>query len=261
MTFEKIRLERRGDVAVVSLHAPEMLNAVDILMIEELDQALTLATEQSRAMVLTGSGTSFCSGANLSAGMPLGDGPEPDYGASLESHMNPMMNRLRDLPIPWISAVRGAAAGVGCSLALAADMVVASEGAYFLQAFVRIGLVPDGGSSHLLARSMSRVQAMEMMLLGERLPAAQAFERGLVNRLVPDNELEEVALALAQRLAAGPTHSYSLIRKLAWQAQDSNWDACLQLERELQRQAGLTHDVGEGIDAFLEKRPARFLGR
>jgi len=171
------------------------------------------------------------------------------------------MNKLRGLEIPWITAVRGPAAGVGCALALAGDLIVASETAYFLQAFVRIGIIPDGGSSYLLTRALSRAQAMEMMLLGEKIPAQQALAWGLVNRVVADDALDDAALELATRLAQGPTRAYASIRKLAWSALDSDWDSTLRLERELQKHAGRTEDAAEGIKAFLEKRPAQFLGR
>jgi 2-(1,2-epoxy-1,2-dihydrophenyl)acetyl-CoA isomerase len=169
------------------------------------------------------------------------------------------MSKLRDLPMPWISSVRGAAAGVGASLALAGDMVVASETAFFLQAFSRIGLVPDGGSSHLLVKTIGRPRAMELMLLGDRLPAKTALEWGLINRVVPDTELEAASLELATRLAQGAA-SLKLIRKLAWTAVDGEWSKSLATERDLQRSAGRTADHREGVAAFFGKRPAAFKG-
>jgi 2-(1,2-epoxy-1,2-dihydrophenyl)acetyl-CoA isomerase len=181
-----------------------------------------------------------------------------DLGLILETHVNPLMSQLRALPVPWLAAVRGAAAGAGCSIALAADLVVASEDAYFLQAFVRIGLVPDAGSSYLLSRIGSRVRAMEMMLLGERVPAARALEWGLINRVVSSETLDETALELAQRLAAGPTRTLGAIRDMAWTAADSNWQTTLQLERMAQNRIGRTADAREGISAFLQKRKPRF---
>jgi 2-(1,2-epoxy-1,2-dihydrophenyl)acetyl-CoA isomerase len=170
------------------------------------------------------------------------------------------MTRLRNLPIPWISAVRGAAAGVGCSLALAGDLVVASETAYFLQAFARIGLVPDGGSSYLLTRSIGRARAMEMMMLGDRISAAKALEWGLISRVTPDSDLDTAAYELAARLAKGPTKTLGLIRKLGWTAVEADWPTALKTERELQQIAGQTPDCKEAIAAFREKRPARFTG-
>ncbi len=261
MATTKVLIERRGDVTVLRLNAPETLNAVSAPMIEQLSWAFEAAALEARAIVLTGVGRAFCSGAGLNDGLAGGDLGEPDLGLTLETHINPLMSQLRALPIPWIAAVRGAAAGVGCSIALAADLVLAGETAYFLQAFARIGIIPDGGSSHLLARGASRVRAMEMMLLGDKVPAAQALDWGLINRVVPDDRLDDESLALATRLAAGPTKAYGLIRRLAWDGLDSDWETALRLERDLQKAAGRTRDAGEGVAAFLEKRPARFEGR
>ena len=256
MTFEKILIERSGDVGILRMNDPGTLNAVTIQSCEEMSAALTELAGSTRAIVLTGEGRGFCSGANLDPSIPL---PE-DFGLSLETHINPLMTVLRDLPVPWVSAVRGAAAGVGCAIALAADLIVASESAYFLQAFVRIGLVPDGGSSHLLMRSVGRARAMEMMMLGEKIPAPQALEWGMINRVVPEQNVEATAIGFAERLAQGPTRTLSLIRKLAWTAVDSDWSTALHTERTLQKSAGHTHDAREAIAAFQEKRPAVFTG-
>ncbi len=261
MAGKTIELEREGDVAVIRLNDPATLNAVTLATIEEIGAALDEITGSARAMVLTGAGRAFCSGANLSGGM--GGGPSdglPDAGRSLETHINPLMLRLRDLPFPWVSAVKGSAAGVGCSLALAADLVVAGESAFFLQAFARIGLVPDGGSSWLLAKGVGRARAMEMMLLGERIPAAKALEWGMVNRLVPDEQVMPTALDLAKALAAGPTQSLAMIRRMAWSAADASFEDAIATERKNQRDAGRTADHREGVAAFLTKRPARFTG-
>lgn len=257
MTLETVEVEMRGAVGVIRLNEPATLNAVYDRMLDEVGAALD-QTAGARALILTGAGRAFCSGFKLDPAM-TGDA-EFDWGMILETHVNPLMTRLRDLPVPWVSAVRGAAAGVGCSLALAADLVVASDTAYFLQAFARIGLVPDGGSSHLLARGLSRARAMEMMLLGERVPAAQALDWGLINRLVPDEELDAAAFELAERLARGPTVTLGLIRRLAWRGEDADWTQALQTEREFQKLAGATADRAEGVAAFLEKRTAVFKG-
>ena len=262
MAYGKIELERDGDVAIIRLNDPATLNAVTLQTIEEIDSALNEITGAARAMVFTGAGRAFCSGANLTGGMGVGqktEGP-PDAGSSLESHINPLMLRLRDVPFPWVSAVKGSAAGVGCSFALAADLVVAGEGAFFLQAFARIGLVPDGGSSWLLARAIGRQRAMEMMLLGERIPAAKAFEWGMVNRVVPDDDVMTSALTLAKQLAAGPTKSLAMIRRMAWSASDASFEDAMKTERNNQRDAGRTADHREGVIAFIQKRPASFTG-
>jgi 2-(1,2-epoxy-1,2-dihydrophenyl)acetyl-CoA isomerase len=261
MAYKTIELERDGDVAIIRLNDPATLNAVTVTMIEEIDAALDEINGAARSMVLTGAGRAFCSGANLSAGMGdrKSDGPY-DSGSVLESHINPLMLRLRDVPFPWVSAVKGSAAGVGCSFALAADIVVCGESAFFLQAFARIGLVPDGGSSWILANSIGRARAMEMMLLGERIPAAKALEWGMINRLVPDEQLMPAALDLAKALAAGPTQALGMIRRMAWSAANASFEDAMKTERNNQRLAGQTKDHREGVTAFLAKRPAQFTG-
>lgn len=256
MAFEKIIVERRGDIGIVRMNDPATLNAITVRSCEELVTAFDDLSRSARAIILTGEGRGFCSGANLDPNIPLNE----DFGVVLETHINPLMTRLRDLPVPWLSVVRGAAAGVGCALALAADLIVASEGAYFLQAFVRIGLVPDGGSSHLLMRSIGRARAMEMMLLGEKIPAEQALDWGMINRVTAEEEAEPTALALAEKLARGPTKALGLIRKLGWTATDVDWNTALNTERTLQNLCGRTGDAREAIAAFQEKRPATFTG-
>ena len=178
----------------------------------------------------------------------------------IERVYNPLMTLLRDLPIPIVTAVNGAAAGIGCSLALMGDMIVAGESAYFLQAFRRIGLAPDGGSTYLLPRAIGRARAMEMALLGEKIGAAKALEWGLVNRVVPDGELMATAKAIALELANGPA-SLGLIRKLMWDSLDNAWGPQLHNERKTQKIAGKTEDFVEGVSAFLQKRVAAFKGR
>lgn len=262
MAHSKIELESHGAVAIVRIDDPDRLNALSVPLVTELAAAVDKAGRSARCMILTGAGRAFCSGARLDE--PMADAPpqrEADFGQVLEEHINPLMTRLRDFPIPWIASVRGAAAGVGCSLALAADLVIASDTGYFLQAFSRIGLVPDGGSTHLLARSVGRVRAMEMMLLGERVPAAKALDWGMINRVVEDNQLDQAALELAERLAAGPTRTLALIRKLGWGAVDADWQEALAAERIAQREAGWTNDAAEGIAAFVAKRQPTFQGR
>ena len=252
--------EAHGKVGVVRLNDPTALNAMSLSMAEDLDRALSRAFAESRAMILTGAGRGFCAGAKLSEGtIPLDWTGRPDMGAGLETHINPLLLRLKRSPIPWISAVRGPAAGVGCSLALAADLIVASETASFIQAFAKVGLAPDGGASWLLARAIGRPRAMEMMLLGEKVSASQALEWGMINRVVSDDTLDSEALALAQRLAEGPA-SLALIREAAWHGLDHSWEEALPFEREGQRRAGQTRDHVEGVAAFLEKRPAQFTG-
>lgn len=261
MTAQKVELEVRGNVAILRLNEPAKLNPLTTLLIEDFNLALDKLDSAVRALLVTGAGRAFCSGAALDIDPEVIGARQGDAGEILETHVNPLMSRLRNLSIPWICAVRGAAAGAGASLALAGDLVVASETAYFLQAFARIGLVPDGGSTHLLARTIGRVRAMELMLLADRLPAVKAYEWGLINRVVPDAALEDEALALATKLANGPAVALGLIRKAVWAAVDSDWENALRTERQLQTIAGRTHDFREGIAAFNAKRPASFTGK
>ena len=252
--------EARGAVGVVRLNDPAVLNAMSIEMAEDLHRALDRAFAESRALILTGEGRAFCAGARLDGGeVPLDWSGRPDMGAALETHVNPLLQRLKRSPIPWVSAVRGPAAGIGCSLALSADLIIASETAAFIQAFAKVGLSADGGASWLLARAIGRPRAMEMMLLGEKVLAAQALDWGLINRVVADDALDDEAMLLAGRLAAGPA-SLGLIREAAWFGADHGWDEVLPFERDGQRRAGQTADHAEGVAAFLEKRPARFTG-
>ena len=259
--MSKVKVERDGNVAIIIMSDPATLNAIDVEMSEALKAAFMQAGEEARCVLLTGEGRAFSSGANLNAPRTnLDEQGRIDVGARLESHFNPLVTQLRDLPIPWISAVNGVAAGIGCSFALLADLIIAGESAYFLQAFRRIGLVPDGSATYHLPRMITRARAMEMMLLGEKLPAAKALEWGLINRCVPDGELMGAARALAHELADGPTKTLGLIRKLGWASQDALWGEQLQAEREAQRSAGHTEDFREGVAAFLQKRKAEFKG-
>lgn len=260
--MSKIRYECADNVALITLNDPATLNAITAELSEDLHAAFERAvSDAARAVVLTGEGRAFSSGANLSGGAPpMGDDGRIDLGRVLEERYNPFITHLRDLPIPFITAVNGAAAGVGCSFALMGDLIVAAESAYFLQAFRRIGLVPDGGATYLLPRMLTRARAMELMLLGEKLPAAKALEWGLINRCVPDDQLLPAAKALALDLARGPTKALGMMRKLAWRALDADLAGQLHAERVAQREASRTGDFVEGVQAFLQKRPAEFKG-
>lgn len=257
----KTKYELDGNVALITLSDPATLNAISVEMTEELTQAFNRAVAEARCVVLTGDGRAFSSGANLASGAPPVDADgQPDLGGRLEATFNPFVTMLRDLPIPYVTAVNGAAAGIGCSFALLGDLIVAGEGAYFLEAFRRIGLVPDGSATYHLPRMVGRARAMEMMLLGEKLPASKALEWGLINRCVPDAEVLPTAKALALELAAGPTKTLAMIRRLAWASLDATWEEQLQAERQSQRLAGRTEDFREGVQAFFRKRPANFKG-
>jgi 2-(1,2-epoxy-1,2-dihydrophenyl)acetyl-CoA isomerase len=257
----KAKYELEGGVALITLNDPATLNAIAVDMTEELTVFFGRAAEEARCIVLTGEGRAFSSGANLAGGAPPMDADgQPDLGGRLEQTFNPFVTMLRDLPVPFVTAVNGAAAGIGCSFALLGDLIVASESAYFLQAFRRIGLVPDGSATYHLPRMIGRARAMEMMLIGDRISAQTAFEWGLINRCVPDAELLPTAKALARELADGPTRTLGMIRRLAWASLDNTWEEQIQAERRAQREAGRTGDFREGVQAFFQKRPANFKG-
>ena len=267
MAYSKIKLSFADDLATIALADPSTMNAAGVDMIEELADAFArVAAGESgaRAVILTGEGRGFCSGANLSGGGAAARAPEadgrPNAGGALVTHYNPFITLLRDFPMPIVTAVNGAAAGVGCSMALMGDMILAGESAYFLQAFRRIGLVPDGGSTYLLPRMIGRARAMEMTLLGDRIPAAKALDWGLINRVVPDADLLTEAGKIALELAKGPK-SLGLIRKLMWQSLDAEFSAQLAAEAATQNIAGKSDDFVEGVQAFLQKRPAKFTGK
>src|SRR5215213_8232428 len=238
MTFEHIRLEQSpAAVATITIARPDRLNALSGQTVDELRAAVEEAgSSGARCLLLTGEGRGFSSGADLAAG----GGPPEDVGASLEKHFNPLIEAVFALPIPVVAAVNGPCAGAGCSLAFAADMVVAARSAYFLQAFVNIGLIPDAGATWLLPRLVGRARALEMMMLGERIPAEKALEWGLISRLVEDEHLASEGVALATRLAQGPTVALGLIRRLAREAGHMPLSQALAAERAAQRQAGAT---------------------
>jgi 2-(1,2-epoxy-1,2-dihydrophenyl)acetyl-CoA isomerase len=259
MAYEMIRSERRGDVLVLTLNRPERLNAAPTEMFDELREAIG-ALDGARAVLVAGEGRAFCSGADIASGALGSDNPGETTHKALTDHYNPGIAAFADLAVPVVSAVRGAVAGIGCSLALAADFCVASETAYFLQAFVNIGLVPDGGASWMLPRLIGKARATEMMMLGERVPAAKALDWGMIHKVVADDALEAEAFALAERLAAGPTVALGLIRRGLAHALEVDYAAAMRREAENQRTARGSADSMEGGMAFLQKRKPAFRG-
>jgi len=251
---DHIRVERDDAVLRITLDRPDRLNAAPPAMFDEIRAALH-DLDGARAVLFSGAGRAFCSGADI-AGV---DGTL-DPAAALTYHYNPTLAAIADLSVPVISAVRGPAAGIGCSLALAADFCVAADDAYFLQAFVNIGLVPDGGASWMLPRLIGRARATRMMLLGERVPAATALEWGMIHTVTDGAALDDEALALARRLAAGPTIALGLMRRNLAFALDHEYAATMAREAAAQRTARDTADAVEGGMAFLGKRPPVFRG-
>ena len=264
--LETVNLAIVDGVATITLNRPQTLNAWNGQFGADLLSALERcrSDEQIRSVLVTGAGRGFSSGADLrelggGAGSPE-ERPDAVYRQLTEVY-HPIMTGIRELPKPVVAAVNGPAVGIGCSLALCCDLIVAAESAYFLLAFVNIGLVPDGGSSLWLPTRIGMARASELCMLGERLPATQALEWGLINRVVPDASLREEAGALAARLAAGPTLSYAGTKR-----QLNNWlysrmDEQLELDAQIQREMAGSEDSIEGAIAFVEKRPARFAGR
>jgi len=259
MNYKNILVDYQDRVAVLTLNAPEVLNALSKEMVQELSSAITdIIQSDARCLLITGQGRAFSAGANLQTRAQEASEPAP-AGSVLETHYHPVMNKLRNMEIPMVSAVNGAAVGVGMSFAIMADIVVAGRSAYFLQAFANIGLVPDGGATYLLPRIIGWSRAVELSLLAERLPAEKALEWGLVNRVVDDDVLMEEAMKLATKLANGPK-SLGLMRKAYWATYSNSYAEQFQLEANLQNIAGASADNREGVKAFLEKRPAKFTG-
>jgi len=257
-----VNLTVADGVATVELNRPDRMNAWGKELGVDLLEAVRAVAEdeQARAVVIRGAGRGFCSGADLKGGFdPLPDGT-PDVQTALNERYHPVISLLRSMPKPVVSAVHGAAAGVGVSLALAADLVVAAESAYFLLAFVNIGLMPDGGSTFLVPSRVGFARAAEMALMGERVEARKALEWGLINRVWPDDEFDARVQDLVARMAAGPTRSYAASKRAlnAWQHRD--FEPQLELEAMLQQELAATGDFAEGVSAFLEKRPAGFQG-
>ena len=259
--FERAHLTAHGNVALITLNHPEAMNAVSPKMLKGLTHALNHVEKSGkfRAVVMTGEGRGFCAGANLTE-IPEERASADGVGSALETAYHPFLRKLRDLNIPFVTAVNGAAAGVGMSIALMGDLILAARSAYFLQAFSRIGLVPDGGSTWLLPRLVGLARAKELSLLAEKLPAEKALEWGLINQVHNDDALLDAALKLAQRLANGPTQSLGLIRKLYWESPHNSYEVQIDRERESQQKAGKTQDFIEGVAAFAQKRPAKFRG-
>jgi 2-(1,2-epoxy-1,2-dihydrophenyl)acetyl-CoA isomerase len=262
MSYATILYACTDGIARLTLNRPDKLNSFTSAMHAEIRDALgRLGADGARVLVLTGAGRGFCAGQDLSDRAVAPGGTGADLGESIEKNYMPLMLALRALPMPVIAAVNGVAAGAGANIALACDLVIAARSASFVQAFCRLGLVPDCGGTWTLPRLVGNARALGLALLGDKLPAAQAAEWGLIWRCVEDAELAPTVDALAAQLAAAPTLGLARTKQAIYGAWERTFAAQLGVERDLQRELGFSHDYAEGVAAFIEKRAPRFVGR
>ncbi|MBA1147446.1 2-(1,2-epoxy-1,2-dihydrophenyl)acetyl-CoA isomerase [Ectothiorhodospiraceae bacterium WFHF3C12] len=263
MSYENIELEIADGVATLTLNRPKSLNSFNVAMHEEVRDAMDRVAGDAtvRCLLLTGAGRGFCAGQDLSDRNVQPGDEAPDLGRSIEDYYNPLIRRLKTLEMPVVCAVNGIAAGAGANLALACDIVLAGRSAAFIQAFCKIGLLPDSGGTWHLPRLAGHARAMGLAMLGDKLDAEQAERWGLIWKCVEDDTLQAQARELAAHLATQPTRGLALIKQAINASWDNTLDAQLDLERDLQREAGRTEDYREGVAAFMEKRAAAFKGR
>jgi 2-(1,2-epoxy-1,2-dihydrophenyl)acetyl-CoA isomerase len=257
-----ILVEKQSGYRIVTLNRPERLNAFNEAMHEALRQAIddAEADESTRALMITGAGRGFCTGQDLSDRLAK-PGETVVLGGTLEAHYNPLVRKLRNLPFPVIAAVNGVAAGAGCNIALACDIVIAARSAKFIQSFARVGLIPDSGGTWILPRLVGEARACGLALLAQDLPAEKAAEWGLIWRCVDDNALIYETRRICEHFSIAPTQGLALIKRALNASAGNSLDAQLDLERDLQRQASLMPDYAEGVRAFMEKRKPNFTGR
>lgn len=258
MTFHTITYQETEGLGVLTLNRPEVMNALNTAMRTEIREAMARAFGSARALVLTGAGRAFCSGQDLSDRVA---GQDFDLQAVLRDEYEPMLLALYTAPIPTLAAVNGAAAGAGANLALACDVVIATESASFIQAFTRIGLIPDAGGTWTLPRQIGMARAMGAMLFADKVSARQAADWGMIYEAVPDDAFAARWQDRARHLATGPTATYAALKQALRASPGNDLPAQLAIEARLQGECGRTDDFREGVAAFLEKRPARFTGR
>lgn len=263
MSYETILYQQDGGILTITLNRPDKLNAITDVMLGELGDAFKAAEKDkaARVVILTGAGRGFCPGQDLASAKERGaDSGNLDYGHHLRETYNPLIQRMRELPKPVIAAINGVAAGAGMSLAMACDLRIAAESATFLQAFVKIGLVPDSGSTWMLPRLVGVTRAMDLFLTGRKITAHEALEWGLVNQVTEDAQLMTVVNALAQEFATAPTAAIGYIKRSVLYGLEHSLEETLDNEADMQEIAGRTADHREGITAFLAKRAPVFKG-
>lgn len=263
MEFETIQLEKRGEVSVITLNRPASLNSLNTQVGQEFQFAVgEVQKSGARAVLLTGAGRAFCAGGDLREMQKIAerDGRAEAFFDEPLRMLNECILLIRNTPLPFIAAVNGAASGGGCNLALACDIVIAGESARFNQAFIKIGLVPDCGGTFILPRLVGLKRATEMLMTGDVVDARRALEMGMINAVAPDEELMARAMAMAEKLAQAPTVAIGYIKKLLEAGAKNDYGEQLELERKTQIEAGQTQDFREGVTAFSEKRPAKFVG-
>ncbi|ETX15575.1 enoyl-CoA hydratase [Roseivivax halodurans JCM 10272] len=258
MHYETIAFDITGGVATIRLNRPDVMNALNTQMRAEIADAVTRGGREARVVVLTGEGRAFCSGQDLGGG---GNAAMLDIERTLRDEYVPMLMAIAECPVPTIAAVNGAAAGAGANLALAADVVIATESAVFTQAFTRIGLIPDAGGTWLLPRQVGMAKAMGAALFAEKITAGKAERWGMIWEMLPDAEFEAGWRARAEQLATGPTAAYARVKEAMRSSFANTLEEQLAVEARLQGECGKTRDFKEGVVAFLEKRPARYEGR
>ncbi len=262
MTYELIHFSLAEGIARLTLNRPDRLNSFTSAMHAEVRSALDeVEMGGARVLVITGAGRGFCAGQDLGDRAVAPGGTPVDLGDSIERHYAPMIRRLRDLPMPVVAAVNGVAAGAGANIALACDLVIAARSASFVQAFSKIGLIPDSGGTWMLPRLVGSARALGLALLGDKLPAEQAAEWGLIWRCVDDADFVAETDALVRQLAVAPTLALARAKQAIWGAATRTFSEQLDVERDIQRELGASADYAEGVSAFTAKRAPRFTGR
>jgi 2-(1,2-epoxy-1,2-dihydrophenyl)acetyl-CoA isomerase len=263
MDYQNIIAEEKNGVGYLTFNRPKALNSFNVDMHREVAEVLNQWTKnpEVRCVVISGEGRGFCAGQDLGDRVVDPNAEAPDLGYSIETYYNPLIKTIVNMPKPVICAVNGVAAGAGANIALACDLVIAAKSANFVQAFCRLGLVPDSAGTWFLPRAVGHARAMGLTLLGDKLPAETAKEWGMIWDVVEDAELKTKVTELAERLAKQPTFGLSLIKKAIHQSSNNTFDEQVLLERDLQRIAGRSEDYREGVQAFMNKREPNFKGR